>query len=307
MRLRALLLSALVVLCAALGAVAYAGTTGDKPSLGDLIGSSLRAASGQDDLKVHYALTARLDATPSAQATEQTRRFLSDPISVSASGGLSEDAVTVAGTVGLLGRSYRAEALLGRHETYVNLLGAWYGDRSKGLRDARRSAEDRAGSSADPETLRRTLRWVHDHADEVLDAQVTAGPDIDGETWQARGACRPAALIILAERSGVSVSAEDRRAVEAFCRLAEFTYVVGADDRLPRRLRVVADLDGQALTRLGAAGGDDASGELDALRMEFDVKLTQWGEDVSYEAPADVKPMEDMGMALLGLMLTGMS
>jgi hypothetical protein len=298
MRLRALLLSSLVALCA-LGAVAYAGIGGGKPDVGELIASSLRAAAGQDDLKVHYAVSAKLDATPSEQASEQTRRFLSKPISLAASGGLSADAVTLAGNVDLVGNSYRAEALVGEHETYVNLLGTWYGDRTNGLGDAKQS-------QVDPDELKKTLRWVYDHADEVLDAQVTAGPNIDGETWQAKGRCKPAGIIALAERGDETVSAEDRKGIETFCRLAQVTYVIGADDRLPRELRVVADLDKQTLTQLDAAGGDDSIDELDALKLELDVKLTRWGEDVSYEAPADAKPMEEMGMALLGLMFTAM-
>jgi hypothetical protein len=305
MRLRALLLSCLILLCV-LGAVAYAGIGEGTPEPGDLISSSLRAGAGQDDLKVHYSLAAKVDATPSAQASEQTRRLLSSPVSVSASGGLSERAVTVAGTLGLMGASYRAEALVGERETYLNLLGTWYGDRAKGLRDAERSARDEAGAKADPEELEKTLRWVHDHADEVLDAQVTPGPSIDGETWQAKGRCRPAALVALAERERGAVSADDRKGIETFCRIATFTYVVGADDRLPRRLRITADLDEQTLTQLAAASGDRSAQELAALRMELDVTLTKWGEDVAYTAPSSAKPMEDAGMALLGLMFTAM-
>jgi hypothetical protein len=304
MRLRALLLSSLIVPCALVAAGCGAE---EKPELGDLVGSSLRAAAGQKDLKVHYAVTAKVDATPSALAGEQTRKFLSDPISLSASGGASKDAVTLAGQVGFLGKSYRAEALVGQSETYVNLLGSWYGDRTQGLSTAKQSAEDKAGSKADPEELKKTLRWVYDHSDEVLDAEVTAGPDIDGATWQAKGHCKADALVDLAKRSGETVSAEDRKGIESFCGLAEVTYVVGAEDHLPRQLRIAADLDKQTLTQLGAASDDDSAKELDRLSMELDIKLTQWGKDVTYKAPANAKPMEDIGMALMGLMFTAMS
>src|SRR3954452_6392717 len=74
------------------------------------IGSPLRAASQQKDLKVNYSVKATVNATPSAQATEQPRRFLSDPVSLTASGGLSQNAVTLAGDVGFTGKSYHAEA-----------------------------------------------------------------------------------------------------------------------------------------------------------------------------------------------------
>lgn len=307
MRLRAVLLACLIVL-GALAAVAYARVGGEeKPTVGELIGSSVRAAAGQEDAKVRYAVTAKVDATPSAAASEETQRFLSAPVSLSASGGLSEEAVTLAGTVGFMGTTYRAEALVGQDETYVNLLGRWYGDRTQGLRDAQRSAEQQAGSRVDRAKLERALRWIHDHADEVLDAEVTAGPDIDGKTWQAAGRCKPAGLITLAERSGKAVTAEDRRGIEAFCELAEFTYVVGAGDRLPRRLRIAADGDAGTLRELAASSGDDSPEELDALAMEFDVRLTQWGEDVEFEAPADAVPMKEIGGALMGLLFSAMS
>jgi hypothetical protein len=308
MRRRALLLSSLIAVCALVAVgCGISASGGSKPALGDLVGSSLRAAAGQDDLKVHYAVTAKLDGTPSARASEETKKLLSDPVSLSASGGVSERAVTLAGTVGLLGRSYSAEARIGQSETYVSLLGSWYADRTKGLGDAKQSAQDKAGSKADPEEVKKALRWVYDHSDEVLDAQVTAGPDIDGPTWQAKGHCRADAVVELASRNGETVSAGDRKGIETFCRLTEITYVIGADDHLPRELRVVADLDKQAITQLAAGSGDDSAAELDALRMDIDIKLTQWGQDVTFTAPADPKPMEDIGAALLGLMFTAMS
>jgi hypothetical protein len=308
MRLRALLLSSLIAVCALVAVgCGISASGGSKPALGDLVGSSLRAVAGQDDLKVHYAVTAKLDATPSAQASEETRKFLSDPISLSASGGLSKGAVTLAGTFGLLGKSYSAEARVGQSETYVNLLGSWYGDSTKGLGDAKQSAQDKAGSKADPEQVKKALRWIYDHSDEVLDAQVTAGPDIDGPTWQAKGHCRADAVVDLVGRNGAAVSSADRKGIETLCRLTEITYVIGADDHLPRELRVVADLDNQAITQLAAGSGDGSARELDALHMDVAVKLTQWGQDVTFKAPANPKPMEDLGTALLSLMFTAMS
>jgi hypothetical protein len=251
-------------------------------------------------MKVHYSVNATVDATPSAQATGQTRRFLSHPVSLSASGGLSEDAVTLAGNVAFTGKSYRAEALVGKRETYINLLGSWYGDRAKGLEDAQQSAEDKTAAKVNPQQLKKTLRWVYDHSDEVLDAQVTPGPAIDGKTWQATGHCKADGIAKLAEKNGETVSARERKDIATFCRLTEITYVTGADDHLPRELRITAHFDKQAMTALAA--GDDSANELDALNIELDVKLSQWGKDVSYTAPANPKSMDDLGMAVLGLL-----
>jgi hypothetical protein len=297
MRLRALLLAPVLVLGSAFG-VACNGS--EQPDVAGLIGSSLRAASQQDDLKVHYSLNATIDATPSAQASEQTRRFLSKPVTLSASGGLSEDAVTLAGDLAFAGKSFRAEALLGKTETYINLLGSWYGDKTKGLDDAKGAVSEKAGAEANPEELKKTLRWVYDHSDEVLDATVTAGPDIDGDTWQAKGHCKPEAIVELAQRNGKNVSAEEYKGIEQFCRVTELTYVVGADDNLPRQIRIAADLDEQTLAGLSAADGE--VNELDRLRVELDIKLTKWGDDVEFSAPANPKPMEELGMAVFGLL-----
>ena len=305
MRLRALLLSSVIVI----GALVGAGCAGsdDAPDVSGLIASSLRAAAAQKDMKVHYALRGKVDATPSAEASPHTRKWLSTPIALTASGGASKDAVTLAGDVGLAGSSYHAEALLGRHETFINLLGSWYGDRSKGLEDAQRSAEDDAVSKADPEELRKTLRWVYDHSDEVLDAEVTAGPDIDGRTWQAKGHCNPDGIVQLAERDGQTVSAQDAKDVATFCRATSIKYVVGAEDHLPREVHVAANLDKPTMTALAASSGDDSSKELERVNIDLDIKLTQWGKDVSYTAPTSVRPMDELGMAVLGLLFQAAS
>jgi hypothetical protein len=305
MRVRALLLFSLLIVCAVVAA-GCAGT-GDKPDAAGLVASSLRAAAGQKDAKVHYAVKAKIDATPSARASEETRKWLSSPISLTASGGASEEAFTIAGDVAFTGKTYHAEALLGQHETFVNLLGSWYGDRTKGLADAKDTAEDQAASKADPEQIKKALRWVYDHSSEVFDAQVTAGPDIDGKTWQATGHCKADGIAKLARENGETLSAKERQDIATFCRIVHVTYVVGAEDHLPRELRIAADLDKRELTTLAASTGDADTDELERLRMELDIKLTKWGNDVTYTAPADPKPMEDLGMAALGLLFQAAS
>jgi hypothetical protein len=300
MRLRALLLSSLL----AAGALVAAGCAGssDKPAVSDLVASSLRAAAGQKHMKVHYDIHAKVDATPSAQATAQTRKWLSAPISLAASGGASKDAVTLTGNVAFTGRTFHAQALVGRHETFINLLGSWYGDRTKGLGDAQQTAENKTAAKAGPEQLKKALRWVYDHSDEVLDAQVTAGPDIDGKTWQAKGHCKADGIARLAQQNGHTVSAKEHKDIATFCRLTEITYVVGADDHLPRQLRITADFDKQTMAAFAASAGDGSTKELDRLNVELDIKLTRWGKDVTYTAPANPKSMDDLGMAVLGLL-----
>jgi outer membrane murein-binding lipoprotein Lpp len=302
MRLRALLLSSLVVV----GALVVAGCAGSgKPDTSSLVASSLRAAAGQKDMKVHYAVTAKVNATPSALASEQTRQWLSQPLSLTASGALSKDAMTLAGNVAFTGKSFHAEALVGQHETFINLLGTWYGDRTKGLDDAQHSAEDKSASKVSPQQLKKTLRWVYDHSDEVLDAQVTPGPAIDGKTWQATGHCKADGIAKLAQKNGQIISGQERKDIATFCRLTKVTYVAGADDHLPRELRIAAHFDKQRLTELAAE--DDSTKELDALNIELDVKLSQWGKDVTYTAPANPKSMDDLGAAVLGLLFQAAS
>jgi hypothetical protein len=297
-RRHALLLSSLV----AAGAIAASGcaVTGGTPDASGLLSSSIRATAGQKDVKVHYAVTAKIDATPSASASAQTRKWLAEPITLTASGGASKDAFTLAGKVGFTGKTFAAQALVGQHQTFINLLGTWYGDRTKGIADAEHGATETT-PKADPKQVRKALRWVYDHADEVLVAKVGPGPDIDGETWQAKGHCDADGVAKLAEAQGEPVSAEDRAGLATFCRVTELTFVAGAGDRLPRELRLTAHFDKATLARL-ANGGDDSTKELDRLDLELDVRLTQWGGNVHYEAPADVRPMDDLGMAVLGLL-----
>ena len=50
------------------------------------------------------------------------------------------------------------------------------------------------------------------------------------------------------------------------------------------------------------AAGNDSAKELDALNIELAMKLSQWGKDVTFTAPANPKSMDDLGMAVLGLL-----
>ena len=297
MRRRALLTASLLVLCLAVP-VAGCGDQGDQPDTAGLIGSSLRAAAGQDEKSVHYDVKATLDVTPSACAPATARVLVSEPIELSLSGGASEKALTVDGTLGLGGKEYGAKGLLGPHSSYVNLLGTWYGDATKGFEDWEDAAPGGAAAKADPEELKKTMRWIYDHSDEVLDAEVTEGPDIDGPTWQAKGHCKADGIAALAAQSGEKMSAEDREGLATFCRVAELTYAAGADDDLPRRLGIEVDLDRAALAAMGDAD------EVTALKLDLDVKFTKWGEDVEIDKPGNARPIDEAGPALMGLLFS---
>jgi hypothetical protein len=302
MRARALLISSLLPVTALVGA-GCAVVGGGRPDTSGLVASSIRAAAGQKDLEVHYAVRARIAAVPSAQASPEQRRMLSKPVTLEAKGGVAKEALTIAGDLGLAGRRYHAEALVGEHETFVNLLGAWYGDRTKGLADAATEAKDTGPAKADAKQVEKALRWLYDHSDEVLDATVTKGPDIEGPTWQAKGHCDADGLAKLAKANGHALTADERSAVATLCRATELTYVAGAGDRLPRELKVALHLDKATMDALEAAGdGGTKTRDLDRLDIELDLRLTGWGEAVTYDAPAETRPMSDLGMAVLGLL-----
>ena len=237
---------------------------------------------------------------PSAHASAETRKFLSRPVSLKASGGLSKDALTFVGNLAFGGGHYDARALVGRNETYVNLLGSWYGDTTKGLNDLQDTTKAKTGADTDPKALRKTLRWVYDHSDEVLDATVTPGPDIDGPTWQAQGPlpARGGRRARRAQRhDDDGAGPRPRRAVLPRDR-ADVRHRPGRRPAAggPR----TADLDRATLRAL--ASGDASAAELDALKLSLEIKLTKWGDDVEYTAPRDPKPMQDLGMAVLGLL-----
>jgi hypothetical protein len=62
MRRRALMLSSLLAACA-LAAAGCAGS-GGSPDASGLLASTIRAVAGQTDMKVLYAVTAKVDGTP---------------------------------------------------------------------------------------------------------------------------------------------------------------------------------------------------------------------------------------------------
>jgi len=268
------------------------------PEMGELIVSSVDAVTALKDPKLHYDVSASLDADPSAQASAQTKMLLSAPVTMKASGGLSAKSVTLDAQAALSGKTYRAQALVGPTETYIKLMGVWYGDRKEGLNDA----AEKAGAPADRAEFEKALAKLKTNADKLLTGEVSAGPDLEGETWQVRGACNADGIVAFAASNGQTVSASDRDELRAFCRVAEITYVVGADDRLPRRLHVTADIDKAELAKL-ASGGSSAN-ELDGVKAEFDVTMSRWGKDVTFDAPSSSRPLEELGQALVGMFMS---
>jgi hypothetical protein len=301
----ALVIAVLVACLSALLISACSSESRDAaPSAGQVVHSSVLAVAAQQHVKVAYDVTATVRATAGASASAQTRAMLARPITVKLAGGASQQAVTAKLHASLAGRNYEAQARVGSHESYVNLLGSWYGDRRQGLDSGKAKAE--SSIPADPAELARQISQLRAGVDRVIDADVTAGPDIDGPTWQASGHLDAAAVAKLAARAGHKLSSSDAAALDVFARAADIRYAVGASDRLPRQLAVTVDLDARQIAAL-AGGHGSVAAEISAARVEVAVTLTRWGQDVDYRAPAEFQPMSEISGALLGLLMGAMA
>lgn len=197
-------------------------------------------------------------------------------------GDASAEAFTAEGTVRFPGGSVSAELLGGRDELFVNFLGQWYGDPELGLDEA----DDEAPS---PDEVRR-------YFDDVFTGSVGEGPEIDGVAmWRFEGKLNPDGFADLTERfEEQEVTDLQRELLRTVAEHTHFVLDVGRDDNLPRHLEFALELSSEDLATIG--DGLDAS-ELGDL-LDFDVHatldLSEFGKDVSYDAPADYRPLEDL-------------
>jgi hypothetical protein len=197
-------------------------------------------------------------------------------------GDASTDAFTANGTVRVGGASFSGQVLAGRDELFLNFMGQWYGDRNLGL------------GEADEETP--SVDEVRQYFDEVFTGSVGEGPVVDGAaTWRFEGKLNPDGFADLTERfDNEDVSEAQRELLRVVAENSRFALDVGQEDSLPRHLEFALELSSEDLATIG--DGLDAS-ELGDL-LDFDVHatldLSEFGKDVSYEAPADYRPLEDL-------------
>jgi hypothetical protein len=289
---------ALAVLTAVLSAIFLAAcgsardsAPGNAPLPADLAGDAVSALTEAESAHYTVDLDAQLEsALPVA-----------GPFGVHLEGDFSQDVFTADASVTVSGATFTGRTLVGPHELYVEFMGRWFGRTDYGFEDMRAEAERAGGEASKLWRELETGEGVRRYFDQVLVGEVVEGPELDGAaTWQFEGTLNPDGIADLLERYAYGgFPAKFRPVLERFAAGTRVTFAVGKDDRLPRRLEVRVQLDRADFEGLEGVTPEDLE-EFESLDLELTMTLSEFGKDVSYEAPENFEPFENFGEALFG-------
>lgn len=275
---RAVLLAVavLALLVSGCGSGLQAGSAGN-PEPARLAADGFRAL--QEAGSAHFVLSAEAHGNQDAAAAS---RF-----GLHAEGNVSSETLTAEGSVSLGGLSFDGQVLATREELFLGFMGQWYGDRELGAFDA----EDLPSPDE-----------VQEYFDRVFTGSVGEGPVVDGAaTWRFEGKLNADGFSDLTEKfDQVDVTERERELLRVVAEKTRFVLDVGRDDRLPRHLEFHLELSAEDVAEIGDGL---SSGSFDDL-VEYDVtvtlELSEFGKDVTYEPPADYRPLDELFNQLFG-------
>lgn len=283
-------------------AVLAAGCGGaeEPPSPSALVIDSARALRAQDPARFRFDARARADEiVPAPGAGADIRQFTDTPASVGLSGVFSPEAIEAKGSASFAGQTFTADALAGARELYVRFLGSWYGTKELGLQQLRQQVEQQGGKSTG-QAFDETIANIERYGDEVFEGEVREGPELAGDaTWQTEGTLNVDGLGKIARQQGKQVTPEDREVLEKVAQGTRLTYVVGQEDKLPRRLRLSFDLRPAELAEAARENEEDLK-QVERARASFTVNMSDWGQPVEIRPPANFQPLEQLAQRFLG-------
>ncbi len=299
---------ALISLLALVALVAGCGGGGDSeqpPSPSALVIDSARALKAQKPTRFAFDTQARVDElVPAAGASPQVQQFSGSPTSLGLNGAYSAEAIQARGSASFAGQTFTAEALAGARELYVRFLGSWYGTKDIGLQQLRQQAEQRGGRSSD-QAFNEAVANIERYGRDVFTGEVTEGPEVDGTpTWQTEGTLNVDGLQKIAERQGEQVDAQDREVFEKIAQGTTLAYVIGQEDKLPRRVRFAVNLMPSQFAGSARENGEDLK-QVERVRASFTVNMSKWGDPVEIKPPANFQPIEQLAQRFLGGALGG--
>ncbi|MFL5859634.1 MAG: hypothetical protein ACJ780_02480 [Solirubrobacteraceae bacterium] len=247
-------------------------------------------------LRSETAVSFDLQLQAQASTTDPTvARYLAKPIKADVSGALSRSAAGLTGSVSLLGKSYQLAVRADQDRTFVQFGGTWYGP-GKGMTSTDSS------NSTNPNQL---IGFLRKYGDELITGKVSAGPRLDGSnTWQIDGTLNADGIVRAAQSQGRLATASAQAALRAFAPLVHVTYAVGDQDHLPRQLKLSAHANKQQLDTLNTLASGSDKLPLNELQLSASLELSNWGQPVTIEAPANPQPMHALDGALLGALMS---
>jgi len=269
--MRALLaLAAAAAVLAGCGTAPSGGAPDGAPAPADLAADAVAALA--DAGSAHYVLDADLRGNGDAGFDA----------GLHVEGDASEDAVTAEGSVTFPGGSLAGAVLASEDEIFLRFMGQWYGERETGL--------GRADDDAP------TPDAVREHFNDIFTGSVAGGPDVGGSaTWRFQGKLNPDGFADLTERfEEERVTDEQRQLLRRVADHSRFVLDVGRDDDLPRHLRFSLELSAEDVAAVGDAFAGTSLYDLADLDVEATLDLSEFGKDVSYDAPASYRPLDEL-------------
>lgn len=276
------------------------GSSEQPASPSALMVDSARALRAQKPARFAFDTQARVDElVPAPGAGAQVRQFSGSPTSLGLSGAFSPEAIKAKGSAAFGGQTFTADALAGAKELYVRFLGQWYGTKQVGLQQLRQQAEQRGGRSSD-QAFNEAVANIERYGKDVFRGQVSEGPEVDGtSTWQTKGTLNVDGLVKIAEQKGEKVTSQDRQVLDKVAQGTTFTYLIGQDDKLPRRLQLALDLKPSEFAASARDNSKDLK-QVERLRASFTVNMSKWGDKVEIEPPPNFQPIEQLAQRFLG-------
>jgi hypothetical protein len=191
------------------------------------------------------------------------------------------------------GGTMGAGVIVGEHDAYVRFMGSWYHAES-GIKDALKSAGEQNGELLLELTTPAGLGKLFT---QMFEGEISAGPDLDGvATWEFAGRLRASAFADLVEEYGhLRLTEHDRALFENVAATSHLVVDVGQEDHLPRKVELTLEppkdlhFDSEEL-------------ESSAGALSLTVELSRFGEDVSFSAPKDARPLDELFGQLFGVM-----
>lgn len=213
------------------------------------------------------------------------------PLVVHAEGGASVAGLSAEGSVDYGFGPVEGKLLVGAREVlvYAKAFDEWYGTRGTGFALVGRFATLGPDQPVWLLAVLATEDGLRRYSDDVVEARVRPGPDIDGvETWQLEGALDAEGIARLLDRP-----AEDLEALELVASASRFVLVAGRDDRLPRRIELHIDLTPEVAAKIDDWDAFELPGG-GVQDTEIAIALSGFGGPVAYEPPASIKPLDEL-------------
>jgi hypothetical protein len=270
------------------GAGGGAGSSVSAPTPAEMLTKAITETTNQKSAAFH--LTASVTG---ASDDPQVKPFLEQPIKLDVSGKGSPTAIDVAGKANVRGTDYQMAVRADEQQSFIQFMNTWYGP-AAGIKDSTKSR------ATDPAELKQMLLKLRQYGNDVLTGEVTEGDEVDGQkTWVFNGALNPDGIVKVAAAEGEPMDADDQAGLRAIAPLVKLEFATGQEDGLFREFGVGFKLTEPQIKLLNSSAGSDQL-PLKALSLKLNVKLSDYGTDVTIQEPANPQPTKALGGALLG-------